>query len=117
MNMQYFKGSGIIVGAKQPTDKYSWLTIMPCTDKEADTNIGYLTTVGNKTYQEIQNLKNDLVIGQFEYCYKKIQICSRIITEKAETDFLITTDNRNGYMVAISRNGYIIIRGHNYVEN
>ena len=117
MKIQYFKGSGIIVGAKQPTDRYNWLTLMPCTDKEADINIGHLTTVGNKTYQEIQNLKSDLVIGQFEYCYKKIQICSSLITEKAETDFLITTDNKNGYMVAISRNGYMVVRGHNYVEN
>ena len=50
MKIQYFKGSGVIVGAKHPTDRYNWLTLMPCTDKEADINIGHLTTVGNKTY-------------------------------------------------------------------
>ena len=116
MKIQYFKGSGIIVGAKQPTDKYSWLTIMPCTDKEADINVGKLTVVDNKSYSEIQNLKDDLVVGQFEYCYKKIQICANLITNK-NTDFLITTDNRNGYLVAISRYGYMVVRGHNYVES
>lgn len=117
MKIQYFKGSGIIVGAKQPTDKYSWLTIMPCTDKEADINVGTLMTIDNKSFLEIQNLKDDLVIGQFEYCYKKIQICANLITDRNDTDFLITADNKNGYLVAISRYGYMVVRGHNYVKS
>lgn len=118
MRIQYFKGSGMTVGAKNPTDKYNWLTLMPCTKNEADMYVNHLFVVTNKTLDEIQKLKRNLVIGQFEYCYKKIQICANLIVEKNNnTNFLITTDNKNGYLVAISRYGYMIIRGHNYVEN
>ena len=119
MKTKYFKGSGIIIGAYNPTNNYNWLTAMPCTEDEAEyyINVNKLSTVGNISHNEILNRKDNLVVGQFEYCYKKMQICTNIITEKADTDFLITADNKNGYLVLISRLGYAVIRGHNYVEN
>ncbi|MDE6020809.1 MAG: hypothetical protein K2H01_07440 [Ruminococcus sp.] len=136
MKTKYYKGAGYVIAMTKRginkraiAPKQRWLVYTECSKEEYSHITVQMTPKINLndkyTYTLIDNTKacniaffntpnsaSNIVVGKYEYDYKKIQLCASLISYGKEITMKV--NERNKYMIITSKYGVAILEGYRH---